>query len=317
MGLAGNVLQRKLTRAGIARSPLPDTDFVGQTFARQIEKGLRPLVKTTIGATLVEARVAKVSEAIQGVSVPAMLGVVEIDGSKAQGLVILESDLAFHLTDLMLGGDPSAAAAPVARSFTPIDHALCRLAEDVALTALAEALGAAFGRPLLGRFAVVSQQQDVTQVRFAPLHGDVLVYNLSLDMGPAARTGALRLFLPLALLDVICARLADKAAAAPVEEANDLWRAQMRRAAAAAPVPVNAVLHSRRMAVDALMALRPGDMLYVPASAPQEIRLVITLRGGRRAVLAAGALGAQGDQKAVRLDAALDPALREELRRAL
>ena len=39
-----SVLGKKLRRSGVARSPLPDSDLIGETFARGIEDRLRPLV---------------------------------------------------------------------------------------------------------------------------------------------------------------------------------------------------------------------------------------------------------------------------------
>ena len=43
---AANVLSKKLRHGGVARSPLADTDLLGETFARGVEDRLRLLVKT-------------------------------------------------------------------------------------------------------------------------------------------------------------------------------------------------------------------------------------------------------------------------------
>ena len=46
---SASVLTQKLRHGGVARSPLADTDLLGETFARGVEDRLRPLVKTMIG----------------------------------------------------------------------------------------------------------------------------------------------------------------------------------------------------------------------------------------------------------------------------
>jgi len=318
MGIEDNVLVRKLRRGGIARSPLPDTEFVGQAFARQIEKAMRPLVKSPVSAMAIETRTVKVAEALQDVPVPAMLCLTGIDKAKSQGLLVIDTDLAYHLIDLMLGGDPALAPAPITRTFTAIDLALCHHAQEGILTAACEALGAAFGRPFGRQLTIAGQMQDITQVRFAPQHVDVLAFNVALDIGPAARSGKLHLFLPLAMLDVICAMMQDdQEVAVAEEEPTDLWHVQMRRAAAIAPVAVQAVLHRQRMSIEAAMALAPGDVIEVPAAAPSEIQLTIAQPGGARAVLAVGRLGAYRGGKVVKLETAVDRRVQDQIRRIL
>ena len=126
------------------------------------------------------------------------------------------------------------------------------------------------------------QRQDITQVRIAPDNVDVLVYHVTLDMGPAARSGNLRLFLPLAMLDVICADMNVRAVEVRESEPQDLWKLQMRRAAATSTVLVNAVLHRQSMAVRELMALKAGDLLSIPPGAIGDVSLEIS-RTGRKA----------------------------------
>jgi flagellar motor switch protein FliM len=313
---AGDVLIRKLKSGGIARSPLPDTELIGDTFARLVEDRLRPLVKTIVGAMVVEARVTKLSEALQQVSVPAMLGVVEVEGASTEGLIGIDTDLAFHLIDLMLGGDPALAPAPTARAFTGIDMALGRMQLEALIAAFVEAVSVAFGRPLTRRIAVREQRQNVAQLRIAPDYVDVLVFSIALDLGEAARTGSFRFLLPLATLDVIRSALQDRMVEA-AERPDDLWRTNMRLAAASSPVTVDAVLYRHRLPLAELHALKPGDVLELPANAIDEVQLLIGQPGGRTALVATGRLGAFQGAKVVKLETPLDPRVRGHVSRAL
>lgn len=309
-----NVLKRKLRTGGVARSPLPDTELLGQAFARQIEKGLRPLIKTIVSAGVLEANVVKVGKAMESVSVPSMLGLIEIDNAKIQGLLNIDTNFAYHLIDLMLGGDPADAPTPITRPFTEIDLALCSIAQEILLTAFSDAFTSFFGRPLGNQLQLAGQRQDVTQVRFATENADVLVYNMALDMGPAARSGGMQLVLPLAILDRICAMLRKDVATAPKEEPWDLWKASMRHAAYRSPVVLNAVLHRRKMTISELSALRVGEVVEIPRSAVDQVQLVVAQQDGKRTTVAAGRLGSYESAKVVKLDSFVDPRLREHLR---
>lgn len=317
MSIAENVLTRKLRRGGVARSPLPDTEMIGETFARLVEHRLRPLVKTMIGAMVTECRVMKLSEALQSVSVPAMLGVVEVEDADSQGLLNVDTDLAYHLIDLMLGGDPAAAPIPTTRTFTSIDMAVCRLPLDELLAAFAEAVSSTLGRPLTKRIGIRDRRQNISHVQIAPDYVDALVLSIVLDIGEAARTGSFGLLLPLATLDVILAAFKEKSGEAARHRPDDLWKVQMRRTAIGAPVRIDAVLHRQALTVAVLQSLRPGDLIEIPGNAPDAVQLTIAQPGGRTAVLATGRLGAFQGSKVVKLDTPVDPRVREHVKRAL
>ncbi len=317
MPAADAVLRRKLSRGGVARSPLPETDVIGETLARQVEERVRPLVKSTISAMTLETRVVKLSEATQDISVPAMLGLVEVEDADTHGLLSIDTDLAYHLIDLTLGGDPAVAPTPTTRTFTGIDMALCRLHLEALLRAFSAAVGIVMGRPVTKKITLGDQRQNISQLRFAPDYVDVLVFTIALDIGDAARTGNFMLLMPLATLDVVRASVQEVDDDEARNRPDDLWRIQMRRAAAAAPVVVDAVLHRRHLTLAAIEALKPGDVLDIPASAPEDLQLTIGQPGGKTAIVATGRLGEYRGSKVVKLGTPIDPRLCQHVRNAL
>jgi flagellar motor switch protein FliM len=314
---SGNVLSQKLRHGGVARSPLADTDLLGETFARGVEDRIRLLVKTMIGTTVGAARVAKLADATAEITGPAMLGLVDVEDADTPGLVALESDLAYHLIDLTLGGDPVQAPAPVARPFTAIDMALCRLHLDAILAAFAHAIGANLGRPLTKGLSVRDLRQSLSQLRLAPDYIDVLVFGMNLTLGEAGRQGRFTLVLPLSALDVIRASIQARNVQAAKDRPNDLWKTLMRRAAASAPVPVDAVLHRQTLSLAALQGLQVGQILEIPRQAVEEIRLAIPQPGGRTALLAQGRLGVYLDNKVIKLSTPPDRRVVAHIDRAL
>ena len=312
-----SLLARKLRSRGVAPSPLPEIELIGNEFARLVEDKLRPLVKTNLGAIVLECVVEKMSEATARISVPAMIGVVELEDCDTLGLLGLDTDLAYHFIDLMLGGDPSVAPMPTARTFTGIDVALGRLYLDALLAAFTSSIESSMSRPVAKRFSLREQRQDVSQVRLAPDYVDVLTLSIALDVGLAARAGKFVMVLPLATLDVLRASLRRQGGGPVATRTDDLWRANMRRAAAASPVVVDGVLHRQRMALSALMALKAGDVLELPPGAVNAVQLHIRQPGDRTAQVATGQLGAFEGRKVIKLATPVDPRVRRAVERAL
>jgi flagellar motor switch protein FliM len=317
MAVAETVLSRKLRHGGVARSPLPDTDLIGETYARFVEDRLRPILKTIIGAMVIDCRVAKLSDAISTISIPAMLGLVEVEEADTPALLNIDSDLAYHLIDLTLGGDPAAAPPPTTRSFTAIDMALCRIHLEAVLAGFDDALAINLGRPLTRKLTIKDQRQNISQLRLAPDYVDVLVISVGLDIGEAARTGQFDLILPLSTLDVIRAAMEAPGNAEAKARPDDLWKLMMRRAAATAPVHVDAVLDRQRLSLATIQRLQTGHILEIPAKSPQEVQLTIGQPEGRTAVIAIGRLGVYDGKKVLKLETPPDPRVKQHVDRAL
>ena len=317
MSPTANVLSRKLRHGGVARSPLADTDLLGETFARGVEDRIRLLVKTVIGTETAAPRVSRLADATGSVTGPAVLGLVDVEDADTPGLIAVESDLAYHLIDLTLGADAGQAPEPVARPLTAIDMALCRLHLDAILAAFGHAIGANLGRPLTKGLAVRDLRQNLSQLRLAPDYIDVLVFGMTLSLGEAGRRGRFRLILPLSALDVIRASIQVRNEAAARDRPNDLWKTLMRRAAASAPVRVDAVLHRQRLSLAALQALHVGQVLEIPRQSVEQVRLALPQPDGRTALLAQGRLGAYQDQKVIKLLTPPDRRVVAHINRAL
>jgi len=317
MSSTENLLSRKLRHGGVARSPLSDTELLGETFARGVEDRMRVLVKTVIGTEIAAARVTKLADATGSITGPALLGLVDVEDADTPGLIAVDADLAYHLIDLTLGGDASTDPEPVTRPFTAIDMALGRLHLDAVLAAFGHAIGANLGRPLTKGLSVRDLRQNLSQLRLAPDYIDVMVFGMALTLGEAGRRGRFQLVLPLSTLDVIRASIQVRTVQAARDRPNDLWKTLMRRAAASAPVRVDAVLHRQRLSLAALQALQVGQVIEIPRQSVEEIRLTLPQPGGRTALLAQGRLGAYQDQKVIKLAGPPDRRVVTHINRAL
>jgi flagellar motor switch protein FliM len=311
------VLARKLTGCGVARSPLPETEAIGETFARFIEDELRPLVKTAVSAMLLETRILKLAEALDDISVPSMLALIDVADADTSGLLCVDADLAYHLTDLTLGGDPAIAPLPTVRTFTSIDTTISRLHQDALLAAFVKALSAIINKPIIDQLRIGSQHQNISQVRFAPGYVDTLAYTVALDIGDAARMGNCILLIPLAALDAVRAAAARGTLADGKERPDDLWRIAMRQAAATAPVRLDAVLHRKMFTLAELNKLKLGDVIPLPRSSVDAVELVLGQPNQKSTDIARGRLGGLQSKKVVKLSADVDPRVRTHIEQAL
>jgi flagellar motor switch protein FliM len=313
----GTVLIRKMRQGGVARSPLPDTALIGDAFARHAEDRLRPLVKCGLAAFVHECRVTRLGDVTAEIASPSMIGVLAMEGAETRAFLAIDEALTWHLTDLHLGGEAGAATPASGRPYTAIDMALGRLHLEALLRAYEEAIAIALGRPLPRGLMLVDQRHTMSQIRVAPDYVDVLRVRLDVTLAEGGRTGRLDAVVPLATLDVIRAAVAEEGAADARERPNDLWRAAMRRAAAGAPVTLDAIIHRERMTLAAVGRMRPGALIEIAPDAPRAVEIVLGQPGRRPAVIAQALLGAYRGRKVVRLDTTPDRRLAEHVRRAL
>jgi flagellar motor switch protein FliM len=311
-----NVLARKISGARVGRAPIPHIEEIGEHFAMILDEKVRPMLRTIVGAIVIDCEVRKLSRVLEDIAVPAMIAVLDVKGSKNQALINVSTDLIFHIVDLRMGGDPAQAPMPTMRSITPIDCALCSDFINAVMAAFEASMRLNLGAGLNTAMQIDHFEQHVTMVRIAPEHSDVLVLRLSLDVGEAARSGDFDLVLPLSVLDAYQARIDPNSVNPDKEEQNDIWTARMSQAARQAPAHLRAVMHRAEMSVGDLAALQPGAVIPLPAGSRDRIELSFEGVDSDRP-LAIGRLGAFEGRKAVKLIEPPDPALLDSIRRVI
>lgn len=298
--MSTTVLAKKLENRSVGRSPLPDLEMIGENFGRILEEHLRPLLKTIVGALIMDCAITKLADVVDAIPVPAMLGVIESEGSDRMALVNLSADLVYHIVDMRMGGDPTVSPTPTTRSFTGIDTQLCMDIFDAVLRAFEKAVEESVGVPLDTTFFVAGHKQDINTVRIAPKSADVVLLSVSLDIGEAARSGDFDLIVPLSILDILRAATL-KVDATDYLNSNDLWLAQMRTAASEATIPLHAVLHREAMSLSDVRNLERGDLLRLPADALTNVAMVQSIGTKHECELVKGRLGTYDGNKVIKL----------------
>ncbi|MGB0497773.1 MAG: FliM/FliN family flagellar motor switch protein [Rubricella sp.] len=310
------VLRKKLGAQRVGRSPVAALDEVSTDFAAKLEDRLRRLLHTMCGALVLECEVRKLQRVLEDIPVPAMLGVVSVDGVEDHALVNVSSDLVYHIVDLRMGGDPAQAPPPTARSFTAIDSALCEAFVRQVIDCFTIAMRRAFGVPIPDLMQLERTEQNITQVRIAPGNADVLVLSVNLDIGEAARSGNFDLIMPLSVLDLFRAAAAKTPKPEREGAARDFWRHHIKDALSAARIDVNGILYRTELPASEIEALRPGDVVALPAASVNAVSIRI---GRDRDDLTFGAarLGQIDGRKVLKLSDDPDPDIVGHIRKGL
>ena len=311
-GSMEQVLEKKVGNRRVGRSPLPDIDLIGENFGIVLEDHLRPLLKTIVGAFVMDCEITKLVDVVEDIPVPAMLGLVALENSENSALINVSSDLVYHIVDMRMGGDAANAPTPTTRSFTGIDVQLCMDLFDAILMSFSKAIEDSLGVPLKEKLTVSGSKQDINTIRIAPKSADVLLLKVALDIGEAARGGDFNLIVPLAVLDIF------KASTNRSEEViefspNDLWRQQMRKSAAVSKVELHSVLHTAKMSLIDVKDLAVGQVIALPQNSLREANLVMALGCKEQSIVGSGRIGAYNENKVIKL---VDPPS-EEIKESL
>jgi len=307
------IMKQILGSRRVGRSPLPDLELIGENFGRLLEDELRVILKTIVGALILDCTITKLADVLDNIPVPSMLGLIKAENTDRMGLINLSSDLVYHVVDMRMGGDAGTAPMPTTRSFTPIDAQLCLDIFESVLEGFRKSLIESLALPVDAGLSIMGYKQDINTVRIAPKSADVLLITVSLDIGEAARSGDFELILPLSILDGVRSSMLQMDVSDTLSP-DDLWYTQLSRFAIEAPVPLHAILHRLHLPLSDIQQLAAGDVLPISGSALNEISLLQSIGTPHQGELAQGSLGQFEDKKVVKLHAPLPQGLEANLR---
>ena len=303
-----NILSQKLSNKGVGRSPISDTEKLGDRFVRIAERNLGPLLKVSVSGMMLDNEVTRLAAVAEGIPVPALLGVLSFKGSESQALINMSADLVYHIVDLLMGGDPEVCPMPTTRSFTAIDYGLLDSVLNVISAAFGQALSEMLGGELKSEFELVDIQQNITNISVAPDNADVLKFEISLDIGEAARGGDFDLVVPLSVLDIVRSSF-EKTVSADAEGVKDIWRERMQLAAIEADIPLTAVLHKAKLKASDIEGFTVGQVIPIPSKAPQSVALEIRHNGETQTEVCSTKIGVFEGKKVLKLMTPLNPKL--------
>ncbi|MEL6316471.1 MAG: FliM/FliN family flagellar motor switch protein [Pseudomonadota bacterium] len=308
-----NVIAKKIESDRKINAPLPRVNDVLAEFTRTIEKGARAYVGSVVEAMIMEVENKRFSDFLDAVSMPAMIGIVDIDGIDRAAAINFDLDLVYHVVDLRMGGLPTELPEFVARRPTAIDNAMCLPMVDIALEALRHGLRMSAGSDLDIAMSCDVFEHLPMMANIVPESADVLSIQASLDIGEAARSGNFEIVLPFSTLDRIVAKL-KRAQSLSGSDADDAWAAHMLNVVLDTEIEVDAVLQTTQSTVGEIERLEFGERLMMTPGAAEAVSLEMTLPGENQPI-ASAKLGAFKNHKALKLNTDPDDDFIAPLRR--
>lgn len=310
------VLSKKIGGNRVVAAPIPEIEELATRMCRAFESALTTVLSVSVSGMVLDCEVAKMMDVAAEIPAPAMLGVFDFVGADHGAMVNMTADLAYHIIDLRMGGDPAECPQPTTRSFTVIDQALCEGVLREFTFAFERATEIIMDGPLSAGFEFKGIWQDVSTVSLAPERADVLKITVALDVGLAARGGDIEFIVPLSVLDFVRSAV-DHTKVEANTAYKDIWQTNMKAAVRTSELPVTAVLARVWQKPDFLRNLKVGSLIEIPSNAPRKVKLELNSSTKDRFVMVEARLGGFDGGKVVKLNESPSSKVVNNIRRAI
>ena len=308
-----NVIAKKIESARKINTPLPRINEVLAEFTRSIEKNARAYIGSVVEAMIMEVENKTFSDVLDAISMPAMIGIVDIDGVDRAAIINFDLDLVYHVVDLRMGGSPADLPEFGARRPTAIDNTMCLPMVEIALQGLMAGLRASSGTDIAFNMVCEKFEHLPMMANIVPERSDVLCVQVSLDIGEAARSGNFDVVLPFSTIDMIMAKL-KKAESLTPSAASDAWAAHMLNVVLDSEVALTSVVQTMNCSVGEIEHLEIGDTIKLVDDVRNGVDVQMELPGEDMS-LASARLGAFKNQKALKLSSHPDSEFLSPLRK--
>ncbi|MBC7583232.1 MAG: flagellar motor switch protein FliM [Tardiphaga sp.] len=239
----------------ISHERLPMLEIVCERMVRSFSTSMRNLTSDAIDVSLEDLTSARFGDFMDGVALPAMIGVFNVEQWENYGIIAIESALIYSVVDALLGGRRGNRPVRIeGRAFTTIET---NLVSRMLSLALAD-LSAAFA-PI----ALIDMRLErvETNPRFAAIAGStniaaVAIFRVEMD----GRGGRFSIVLPYATMEPVREKLLQRFMGEKLGRGN-IWQAHMAAELRKTEVSVDVVLGSRTMQLGAVEALAIGQTI--------------------------------------------------------
>jgi len=227
-------------------------------FCRSVSTRLSAELRTAISIELIDTAQLTWANALDEVPKRSVSGVVDVEPLDGRVLLTAELSLLLGLLDRLLGGQ--GMDRPVERTLTDVDRALTR---RIFVTLLDE-LTISFNDVAEVRFGLVDIETERAPATLAPLSEPTLAMTFEVKLGRSSSTMVL-LIPHRAIEPILRAPVTDAADAA----VNASTAAAVGDALGEVVVQLRAEVGSVDMALERVLALRPGDVLRLDGNAEE------------------------------------------------
>ena len=271
----------------IAADRAPALDAISERLGGLLKMTARRFFRRPVDVTPRGWREERWGACARRLPVPTSLNVLELPQQKQKGMITLDPDFVFTLTDIFFGGDGKSTRADGTPDFTPMETRLVRKF----VTAIVEDMKEAW-KP----YMAVDIQLGNTEISpvFAAIASNsetVCITGFELMLG--GHELKFELILPQAFIEPL-RRLRNPGQPNQGEADSQRWQARLKTDVQDATVSLRAVLNGTQVILRDISQARPGDIIAIDAPT------TVTLYAGDNALLE-GTLGACQGRNAVRI----------------
>lgn len=238
----------------ISHERLPMLEVVCERMVRSFSTSMRNLTSDAIDVSLEDLTSIRFGDFINGVSLPAMIGVFKVAAWENYGVVAVESSLIYAVVDALLGGRGNTNMRIEGRAFTSIET---NLVSRMLTLALAD-LSAAFAPIALVEMRL---ERIETNPRFAAIAGPtniaaVAVFRVDME----GRGGRFSVALPHATMEPVREKLLQRFMGEKLGSGN-IWQTHMAAELQKTEISLDVLLGMRDMALGDVNAFAVGQTI--------------------------------------------------------
>jgi flagellar motor switch protein FliM len=265
---------------------------------RKISRALESFCQTAMARLAAELRTAVELEVVDGAQLSWLMAQRKLAGNSLAALLdvqpaetrmLLVGDQNFVLSgvECLLGGNPSRT--PTERRLSEIDWVLIRRLFD----SIVAQLSAAWQDVGALQLSVGDIEQQSEAIQIASVSEPTLMYRIAARIGDS--DGSLLLLIPWMAIESVAEQLDGHDTRAVAEDVGAA--VAIERALSGAAVTLRAEVSGPTMAVEDVLALRPGSLIEFGVSAEEGVAVFVEDR-----IVARGRPGRHGPRRAVRIE---------------
>lgn len=246
---------------------LPMLDIIGERLADSLTTVLPDVTGVIVEASLNSLDYLPMAQAVDGISNPSFLGVVEANHLNGELLLALDSTFALTTMELMLGGSPKGELKRQSGGFTMIERGFARRIGDILTTELRRCLSMVADIEMeLDRIETDQDAAMVTQPTS-------LVCRMRFAVALAGRTGMFDAIIPYDALEPIRPKLGKIHFGEPNEDGSP-WKEQLAGQIERSVVELEAVLTEIELPIQTLLNWKPGETVNLWIEEDHEARVI-------------------------------------------
>lgn len=250
----------------IIRGRMPTLEMVNERFARYIRVGIFNMLRRSAEISVKGVEMLKFKEYMRTLSVPTSLNLISIKPLRGTSLLVLDARLVFSFVDTFFGGNSRFHTRIEGREFTPVETRII----DKIRQMIFEDLNNAWAPVIDVDFSFNSMEVNPQFANIVSPSEVVIVSRFSVDLEGAS--GEIHLTLPYSTVEPI-KDLLDSGIASDQGEKDERWIGALQEEVRDAEVELSVELCKRKMKLQDLMKMRPGDVIPVSLPDLAEVRI--------------------------------------------